>query len=364
MMADSTRSSDHAGPLRRSAGMDQPFDPGDMLGAVAGLPDQLEGGWERYRDLELPSGLHRPRAVVLVGMGGSAIAGDLVAHLWSGALRAPMVVRRSYSLPNWVDGDTLVVASSFSGNTEETLAAFSTAASRGARLAVITSGGELASRATELGATLVKLPPGGQPRAALGASLAAVLAIVRSAGLVPNPEEAIRGAAEAMRGLVAEAGPDTDGGDPSGLAAELEGRLPLIYVPDDLAPVGRRWKTQLNENAEVVAVWEPLPELCHNTVVGFGKPEQMRDSAHVVFLTGPGTEERLARRIDVTARMLEGAGLSHATVRAPKLLRQAEALWLVQFGDLTSVYLAYRHGVDPTAVEAIDRLKAQLAGYN
>ncbi len=358
-MTDSTDLTTAGDHRSRSQG-GEPFDPGDMLGAVAGLPGQLERTWADLRGLQLPSELHRPRAVLLAGMGGSAIAGDMVARLWSGVLRAPMLVERSYQLPGWVDGDTLVIASSFSGKTDETLAIYSQAVDRGARVVAVTSGGTLAERALEQGVFVAGLPPGGQPRAALGASLATVLGILHALDVLPSPESELSQAVAAMRDLVAEAGPGTDGGRPSDLAASLVGQFPVVCAPDDLGAVARRWKTQLNENAEVSAGWETLPELCHNTVVGFLRPDSWRQCAHFLFLTGPGTDERIGRRIQATAQIIEAAGIGSTTISAPALSRQAEALWLVQFGDLVSLYLAYEHGVDPSSVTAITQLKREV----
>jgi glucose/mannose-6-phosphate isomerase len=331
-----------------------------MLDAVMNLPHQLEGAWARAATLELPGTHLSLDAVVLAGMGGSAIGGDLAASLMADQLASPMVVVRDYRLPSWVGARTLLVASSFSGNTEETLSAYRHGARAGARCVIVSSGGQLTELARSAGDPVVALPGGGQPRAALGNSLANILGVLKAAGLIADPSQPIAEAVACMREAVADYAAGAKNDPASALAKQLHERIPLIYVPQDLDPVGRRWKAQLNENSKMTAAWDTLPELNHNSVVGFGSPALTRDALHVVFLNGPGTPERMQRRTQITADLLDDAGISHTMVRAPAGSRLAEAMWLVQVGDLVSVDLALRLGVDPTPVSTIDRLKAAL----
>lgn len=337
-----------------------PRDPSGMLDAVMNLPDQLESAWARAAGLELPGTHLSLDAVVIAGMGGSAIGGDLAASLMADQLAAPMVVVRDYHLPSWVGERTLLIASSFSGNTEETLAAYVHGARAGAKRVVVSSGGQLTELARSAGDPVVTLPGGGQPRAALGNSLASVLGVLKAAGLIPDPSQAVADAVASMRVAVADYAAAAENDPASALAESLQGRIPFIYVPQDLDPVGRRWKAQLNENSKITAAWDTLPELDHNSVVGYEGPALTRDALHVVFLDGPGTPDRTQRRMQITADLLDDAGIPCTMVRARAGSRLAEAMSLVQIGDLLSVDLALRLGVDPTPVSAIDRLKAAL----
>ncbi len=340
-----------------------PLDPEQMLRAVASLPEQIEAAWRLKPSLIWPARDSFPvDAVVLAGMGGSAIAGDLAAAATAQHLARPMTVVRDYALPGWVNAQTLVIASSFSGNTEETLCAFEAALRASARVVVITSGGQLAERAQAEGLPVIWLPPQGTPRAAVGASLAAVLHVLYGAGLVPDPSTSLRGATWLMRELVSRCGPDVPGGGVAGeLAAQLVGKVVIVYAPEYLAAAARRWKTQLNENAKSYAGWDTLPELNHNTIVGYAHPPALPAQSHIVVLTGPFTSDRLRQRIQATVDLLSQAHFECTLLAAPGDDALAEALWHVQFADLVSVYLAYQYGVDPTPVPAIQRLKAQLA---
>lgn len=338
------------------------LDPQNMLGAVRDLPSQIAAGWDRARRLVLPPSHRQPTGVVIAGMGGSAIAGDLVGAIASRRLPVPLAVVRDYAPPAWVGQGTLFIGSSFSGDTEETLAAWEDAGERGARRVAITSGGALLERARAEGTPLVPLPGGGQPRAALGHSLTRILGVLRAADLVDDPGPALATATTFMRALVASAGEGSDPEvSPSALADRLVGRVPVVWAAEDLAPVARRWCSQLNENAKAFAVDGSIPEVGHNAIEGFGSPEGVVDRLHVILLAGATAEPRMAHRLAAMSRVLDGRGIAQTTLRPPGGGRLAEALWLVQFGDLVSVYLAYRCGVDPSAIPAIRELKARLA---
>lgn len=337
------------------------LDPQDMLGAVRELPSQIASGWERARRIALPATHRRPSGVVIAGMGGSAIAGDLVAAIAARRLPVPLVVVRDFALPAWVGPDTLFIGSSFSGDTEETLAAWDDAGARGARRVAIASGGALLDRARADGAPLVPLPSRGQPRAALGHSLTRVLGVLWAADLVDDPGPSLATAATLMRALVASAGEGSDPAvSPSALATRLVDRFPVLWATEDMAPVARRWRGQFNENAKTFAVDGSLPEVGHNTIEGLAAPAAV-ERLHVVLLSGASADARLERRLEATAQVLADRGIAHTAVRAPGGGRLAEALWLVQFGDLASVYLAYRYGVDPSSIRTIERFKADLA---
>lgn len=352
-------------------------DAHDMYGAVRRLPDQIETTWAAHAGLRLPWPRASIDAVAIAGMGGSAIGGDLAAGLFGDGLTVPAVVVREPSLPTWIGPRTLFIAASFSGNTLETNAAWEAAGRRGALRVAIGAGGRLAAAAARDGAPFIPLPEGGAPRAALGYGLTSVLAIWHACGLLPDPGSALADGVRAMRALVsAERQDDADVGPlgPDGfavrvhgrapsaavLATRLDGRLPLIYVAERWAAIARRWKAQLNENAKVTAAYDTLPELHHNSVVGFAGPAGLADHVHVVFLE---RADEPAAEVEATCMLLDDHAIPFSRVVAPPGAAAAQGLWLIQMGDLASVHLAARRGIDPTPIAAIDRLKAVLAGH-
>jgi glucose/mannose-6-phosphate isomerase len=279
----------------------------------------------------------------------------------SDTLKVPMFVARDYDLPSWVGERALVIGSSFSGNTEETLSAFAAAAAQGARRVAVSSGGKITAAAEDAGDPVVPLPPGGQPRAALGDSLASVLGVLHAARLIEDPSDAIADAAAHMRGAVQAYGSAGEQDTSTAIAQSLVARIAMVYVPQDLDPVGRRWKAQLNENAKVTAAWDTLPELNHNAIVGYEGPPAITGDMQVIILDGPRTHERTRRRVEITRGLLADAGIPHTVVTAPGCgSRFGEAMWMVQVGDLASVHLALARAVDPSPVAVIERLKAAL----
>jgi glucose/mannose-6-phosphate isomerase len=336
-------------------------DPSGVLDAVAGFPAQVADGWRLSRSLELP--WDRPRSVALLGMGGSAIGGDLVKGIWSDRLTVPLEVVRGYDLPAWVASDTLVIASSYSGATEETISAFTAALERRCPVAVITTGGPLGEVARRAGLPLATFTGAGSPRASVGYSMAIVAGLLERVGVLALEEAEIMAAVETASRMAARCAPDvpTAANPAKQLAWSLVDRLVVIAASGALAPVARRWKAQLNENGKSTAVVEELPEATHNTVVGFEQPESMRDHLFVVFLTAASDHPRNDRRAELIADLLETGHIAHQTVRVDGEGRLAQALSAIVLGDHVSVYVAFAYGIDPNPVDVIDHIKARLA---
>jgi glucose/mannose-6-phosphate isomerase len=336
-------------------------DSQDMLGRVAGLADQVVEGWRISRQLELP--WDRPRSVALLGMGGSAIAGDLVKAIWADRIDAPMEVLRGYELPAWVGPDTLVIASSKSGATEETLRQLETALARRCPVVCISTGGALRRVAEAASLPLAVLPHGGAPRASVGWSLGIVAGILERAGVLELDEAEIETAARVTREAAGRCAPDVPTADNPAkqLAWSLVDRFALISAAGFLAPVARRWKTQLNENSKAVAVFEELPEATHNTVVGLEQPESLRDHLAVVLLRSELDHPRNALRAQLVADVMDTGHIWHATIETSGTSRLGHALSGIVTGDYVSVYTAFMYGVDPTPIVVIDHIKEQLA---
>jgi glucose/mannose-6-phosphate isomerase len=337
-------------------------DPGRMLHHIGQLAQQMEAAWSLTRELELPESYREARAVAVLGMGGSAIAGDIVRGVFSDRLRRPLVSVRDYELPAWVDRDTLVVAISHSGSTEETINALSAALERRCPVVAITTGGPLGDVAARVDLPRLTYPDDGAPRAALGYTLVLLAGLLERAGLLQLEEAEIRAGATAAATVTRTCGPavGTEGNLAKQLAWTLVDRLPVVEAAGFLAPVARRWKAQLNENAKSAAVAEEFPEATHNTVVGYEQPETLRDHLYVVLLTGSFDHPRNSRRLSLSTELLAAAGIAYQVLPLGGDSRLEQACWAISLGDYVSAYLALLYGLDPSPVEAIAHLKAGM----
>jgi glucose/mannose-6-phosphate isomerase len=334
-------------------------DPGGMLADVLAQPHQLgDALWRaesaRIASADLPGGL------VVCGMGGSAIGGDLaVAALGDRATR-PIATVRGYGLESWTAPDSLVLCASYSGDTEETLACFDAAGAAGTRRVALTTGGKLAEMARAEDVPVIGAPAGMQPRAAVLYMTVGALECAALCGAAPGLRSEIDTAAALLGSLVDEWGPDAaEDSQAKAIARGLRGAVPVVHGSGPTAAVARRWGTQINENAKAAAFWSELPEADHNAICVW---ERGRDTAPLVgvFLVDPDQHPRVHSRIAMTAAEVERAGAPVIRVEARGDSRLERVLSLVLLGDLVSVYLAVLEGVDPTPVEPIERFKAAL----
>jgi glucose/mannose-6-phosphate isomerase len=337
-------------------------DPQGMLEHIDGLPDQLETAWSLGQSQSLPdwAGI---RQVVLCGMGGSAIGADLLAAYAGRTARVPLLVWRNYDLPAFAAGaGTLVVTSSHSGNTEETLTAFEAAVHRGARTLAISTGGELARRAQQAGIPHWRFEHRGQPRAAVGFSFGLLLAALSRFGLLPDAGAELKAAAVAMREQAGslKANVPVVRNPAKRMAGQFVGRWPTVLGAEILAPVARRWRTQIAELAKAVAQFEELPEADHNLVAGVVNPEALCAKTMVVFLQASLNHPRNRKRVEATREILMVEGFNTDVIEAPGESPMAQQWTCLHFGDYTAYYLAMAYGVDPTPVAAIEHLKGKL----
>jgi len=337
-------------------------DPSGMLDHVVATPHHCREGYRVGRSApDLPSG-EGVANVAVVGMGGSAISGDIVRALYADRLRLPVVVVRSPELPGWCGPHTLVVASTYSGDTAETLAAFETALERGCRVVAVTSGGRLGARASELELGRVVVPGGLMPRAALGYLLLGSIGALESIGLVPSAATELDDAARELETLMDQLGPavPTDINPAKQLAQAIGERVPVVWGAEGIGAVAAaRWKTQMNENAKVPAWCSALPELDHNEVVGWSG-----DRGHgsfLVVLRHEGEHPDVAARVPLSVEIALASGIRAREVWARGSSPLARVLTLIAQGDLTATYLGLLHGEDPSQIEAIVRLKRELA---
>jgi glucose/mannose-6-phosphate isomerase len=339
------------------------LDVGGMGAAVRGLPDQCRAAWEEAQGLDLPAAYREIDRIVILGMGGSAIAGDIFRLLLARESAVPVLNQRHYDLPSCVDGRALLIASSFSGNTEETLSAFEQGLATTAKKLVMTTGGRLLATARANGVPAFVFQFQGEPRAAPGYGLMPLLAVAEAIGLMQgvarDVDEAIA-AMESLRSRIGEEVPLADNAAKQ-LATRLAGRLSVIYGAEVLTEVAHRWKTQLNESPKVWAFYEEIPEASHNALVSYGLPEEVARLALVVYLRSPDFHPRLALHFESSQRALAEAGVEHAEVQAEGRSALAQAMTCLLMGDYVSYYLALLNGLDPTPTTVINNLKAWLA---
>jgi len=339
------------------------IDKQNYLAEIENLPSQLQHAYRQGLSLNLPDwqGIQQ---VLIAGMGGSAIGADLLAAYAAPLCPVPIVVQRNYTLPAWVsEPQTLVIASSHSGNTEETLAAFEQASKRGCHILVLCTGGKLAEYAKTSNVPLWTFEHPGQPRAAVGYSFGLLLALLVRLGLIPDPAGELTGAITAMRnqqmGLNAEL--PVVRNPAKRLAGQLVGRSVMVFGSDVLEPVARRWKTQINELAKAWSQFEALPEADHNALAGLQQPEQALSSAMALFLRARSYHPRNLLRAELTkqAYMLEGLNTDFIDAQGDTPLAQ---LWTaLHFGDYVAYYLAMLYEIDPTPISALEGFKRQLA---
>lgn len=333
----------------------------NMLGEIDNLPKQLHSAWELGGQPPLPDSQGVTR-ILISGMGGSAIGADLLTAYLAPTCQIPVIVHRDYSLPAWVHGpETLVIASSHSGNTEETLAVFDAAVQAGCRLLAVCTGGELEQRAMALHIPVWKFNHSGQPRAAVGFSFGLLLAAFARMDLIPNPEQDLL---EAVAGMLSQqetlrAHVPVVQNPAKRMAGQLVGRWVNVYGSGILAPVARRWKGQINEIAKAGAGFELLPEADHNALAGLENPELLMRTM-TLFLCAPSDHPRNQLRIDLTRQGFMIAGLNSDVYKANGESRLAHLWTALHFGDYMAYYLAMAYGMDPTPVEALQNLKASL----
>ncbi|MGE5377169.1 MAG: bifunctional phosphoglucose/phosphomannose isomerase [Bacteroidota bacterium] len=336
----------------------------DMMGEIDNLPDQLAGAYELGMRHELPA-MKDVRQVVIAGMGGSAIGADLLASYCASLAPLPVSVHRDYGLPLYARGpETLVICSSHSGNTEETLDAFDAAVKAGCRILAVCTGGELAKRARGENIPVWTFEHKGQPRAAVGFSFGLLLALFERLGFVPDQKEAMQDAVHFMKRSQETLKADIPAvkNPAKRYAGQLMGRWVTVVGSGLLTTVARRWKGQINEVAKAGANFEFIPEADHNTLAGTINPQETLN-AHTmtIFLCAPSDQPRNRLRLDLTRKAFMLEGLNTDAVMARGHTPLAHMWTMILFGDYMAYYLAMGYGVDPTPIKALIDFKQAMA---
>lgn len=333
-------------------------DPSGMAGIVASLPEQLLEGSRAAERAHIEAG--DANRVFVAGMGGSAIAGDIFVSWAADRIKLGMEVVRGYALPATAGERDILIAVSYSGETEETLSTVSAAVKTGCRVVAITSGGRLEALCRGRGDLVIRVPPGLPPRGAFGYLFGALPSVAEDWVYGDLGNELERAAAHLVR-LRHEFLPERPmkSNPAKALALKLRNKTPIVYGAPPYGPVATRWKTQCNENAEVLAWASQFPEADHNEIVGWGGDPNARRFLPILFRDRDETPE-MRRRLDATREIIERTTTLHEVRdRGETLL--SRMLGTLFLGDFMSVYLAVLRGVDPMPVKPIMDLKRKLA---
>jgi len=335
-------------------------DGSDQLTDVLAIPEHLRDALWKVESAGLEP-WDSPGGVIVAGMGGSAIGGELARAVLGDHASRPLITARAYGLPPWTTHETTVVCASYSGDTEETLGCYEAAGVIGARRVVVTAGGQLAELAREDGVPVIPVAGGYQPRAAVAYMTVGVLEVAALSGLGPRMASEIDVAADHLEELVVEWGPEgDDAAEAKRLARALHGTVPVVAGAGLTTPIAYRWKSQINENAKAPAYALELPELDHNEIMGWESAASFgRFSA--VFLDDDDTHPRVKERMELTGRLVRPGAVGVHRVDSRGRTTVERVFSLVLLGDLVSLYLAVLRGIDPAPVDVIDGLKSELA---
>lgn len=340
-------------------------DPSGMYNLTYNFPSQLKNASTLGKSLLLPDWRARDvRNIVLAGMGGSAIGGDLVRSYLAGELKVPFLINRSYVLPSSVGPASLVFLSSYSGNTEETLSAYDQAKERKSKIVCISSGGKLLEQADQDGFFSIKIPEGYPPRAALGYSFVLPLMVLVLLKLVSDKEKEIEETIKSLtNGInIYKMERKASENPAKSLALRLHQKLPIIYAPENhLDAVATRWKGQICENAKMLAFSNFFPEFNHNELVGWKVIDEYKDKLIVIMLKDRDDHIRIKRRMEIVKGIIEKMGVEVVEKESAGEGLLSRIFSLIQLGDFTSFYLAILNQIDPFPVEIIDFLKNELA---
>ena len=333
------------------------LDPEGMVKDLDTFPDQCREAVSIGEAAHVPFDISRFDRALVTGMGGSGIVGDILTRL----LDFPVQSNRGYHLPRTARPGDLLVAVSYSGNTEETLSALEDGKRRGMNAICLSTGGKMEDYCTRESIPLVKIPTGHQPRASTGYMLFPLLKLFDRAGLSGTIDfEQLIGNIERMNESWASSVP-VDGNEPKRLAKEFSGKVPIIYgTKGNTRVVAYRWKTQINENAKQPAFWNVFPELNHNETVGYQLGSELMENGKVIMLENGLELERNRLRMEIMEDMFEAEGIDYNLARAPEGDKFTKIVGQIYFGDYFSVYLALLNEVDPSPVELIEYFKSRL----
>lgn len=325
------------------------------------FPTHWQQIMEQTQEVELYVDVSRIKNVCFAGMGGSAIGADLIRAYSLKSCPVPVQVVRHYELPSYISEETLFIACSFSGNTEETLTALSNALEKGAQVIGVTSGGNLQKKAISEGFDYIQIPGGMPPRAALAYSFVPLFRIFSALGFLDESDDVLNETLDLLKDGVTKF-KDFTSNDALALAEEMNGSLPIIYSDALLMePVNLRWRGQFEENSKTLAYGNTFPEMNHNEIVGWEHLAHLAGRLTVVLLKDRDDNPRVIKRMEIVKELIVDQALSVIEVTTIGKSRLARLFSLIQLGDWISMYLALLNEIDPTPIAKIDILKSKLA---
>jgi len=342
---------------------DKSIDASNMFQSIYDFPIQMKEAQSIGEKIELKNTYTDIQNIILCGMGGSAIGGDLSRSLVSNSLKLPLIVNRNYKLPNWVNSNSIVICSSYSGNTEESLSAYHDAISKGARVIGVTTGGKLASLLDQNNNDKVAIPTGLQPRAAVAFSFIPLLYLLKKLNVTDG--EAINdlgstiNAIELARDLYSA---DNDKNPTLSLAKEIYDTLPIIYGENEsTSAIALRWKGQFCENSKMLAYHNEIPEMNHNEIVGWQENSQLLKKITILWVSDKSLNTRNSLRIDASRNILKNIPSLQKKIELDGGCFTERFIHLLHFGDWVSYWCALLHKTDPSPVNKIDVLKKILS---
>ncbi len=337
------------------------IDPQNMFQAIYDFPDHMADAIRIGSAINLKNDYSGIKNIVLAGMGGSAIGGDVAHMLISADIKIPFKVSRGYTLPNWVGVDTLVICSSYSGNTEETLSAFAEARQQQAQICGITTGGKIGELLTVNGYDKIDIIPGLQPRAALAYSFVTILYLLNKIAVIGSDFAAHLQASIDLLKTVRNEYSATKDNPTLNIARKISKTLPIIYGETEAtAIVANRWRGQISENAKMLAYSNELPEMNHNEIVGWMNNPELLKQLTVIWLQDTDDHPRVKLRQEISRELISDY-CQQEVISVTGESRFVRLLHLIHFGDWLSYWLALEHSTDPTPVEKIMNLKDRLA---
>lgn len=341
----------------------QTYDASNMYDVLAEFPAQLEQAFEIGSQITVPDYAKQARNLIITGLGGSAVGGDLLRSYLQYELKVPLIVNRNYHLPEFADENTLVIASSYSGSTEETLSAYAEAKQKGCKIICISSGGELSMNAASDGNYVITVPKGYQPRCALAFSFVPLLMLMSKLGYINERDNEIRALISRMKDKSLQY-TTLDVGTNSAieLANHISGKIPVIYSSTDILDVvNYRWRCQLNENSEILAFGNVLPEMNHNEIVGWQKNQEILRKFVVIYLADREDNPRIKKRFEIMRGIIKPCIETELVIEAEGNTKLERLFDLIYLGDWISFYLAILNKANPSAIENINILKNKLS---
>lgn len=342
------------------------LDKSNVLGSIQALAQQIEDAWDQVQSLNLSIDTEKVRNVVISGMGGSALGPDVIKRCFKQQLSVPFEIVNDYTLPGYVNEHTLVVVSSYSGTTEETVSSLEEATRRGAQVLVVSTGGDLKRIADEQGySTYLINPvnnPSNQPRMAIGYSVFGIIALLQKIGLFQITDSEVNSVIATVRRLTAELDatvPQTEN-QAKQMAYQILGRIPVFVAAEHLEGAVHVMQNQFNENGKSYAEYRVIPELNHHLMEGLRFPQDNDKFLFFLLFQSNLYHERTQRRFEITQQVIEQAGIDSELIELQNTSALEQVFEVITFGAFTNFYLAVLEGIDPAPIATVDFFKAEL----